>query len=89
MNHAAEKWRNVTERAFVTFPQKRGKGVRVGLHCFDGQWAKGQNPRSPHEDTVKEAGSRQAMRDFGAPNKLADIFGLLTFAEIAARRNEL
>jgi uncharacterized membrane protein YphA (DoxX/SURF4 family) len=31
------------------------------------------------------AGSRQAMRDFGVPNKLADVFGLLLpLDEIAA-----
>jgi hypothetical protein len=34
-------------------------GVKLGLHRFDGQWAKGQNPKaSPHEDTVKEAGAQ-------------------------------
>jgi hypothetical protein len=32
----------------------------LGLHWFDGQWAKGQNPKgSPHEDTGIEAGSQQ------------------------------
>jgi hypothetical protein len=33
-------------------------GINLGLHRFDGQWAKGQNPKgSPHEDAVIKAGS--------------------------------